>query len=247
MKIWILSDLHMEFGSIDLPEVEADVVILAGDTNLGLAGVKWAKETFAMPVLMVLGNHEYYEHAYPRLIQTLKRECRGSQVTILENNAVTLDGVSFLGCSLWTSFAGVPTTMLSRYLVARGMNDYRSIRHFPEYRKLLLTDTVAAHQESVDWLGKACRLYDGTKKVVITHHAPSLRSVPDLPKYEVLGPGYASKLDTLVEESGAALWVHGHIHVINDYLLGNTRVLSNPRGYKHAPVEGFSPDLVIEV
>jgi len=246
MKIWLLSDLHLEFGGIDLPKVEADVVILAGDTNLGLAGVKWAKATFDLPVLMVLGNHEYYEHTYPRLIQTLKKECRGSQITILENDAVTLDGVSFLGCTLWTSFAGVPTTMTSRYWVARGMNDYRSIRHFPEFRKLELTDTVAAHQESVDWLGKACRLHD-QKKVVITHHAPSLRSVPALPKFEVLGPGYASKLDALVEESGAALWVHGHIHVLNDYRIGNTRVVSNPRGYKHALTPGFSPELVIEV
>ncbi|MCG3150019.1 MAG: hypothetical protein PCFJNLEI_03486 [Verrucomicrobiae bacterium] len=247
MRVWVLSDLHMEFGGIDLPKVDADVVILAGDTNLGLAGVRWAKATFAMPVLMVLGNHEYYDNTFPRLIQTLKKECRGSQITILENSAVTMNDVTFLGCTLWSSFAGVPTTMMSHILVARGMNDYRSIRRYPDFRKLQPADTIAAHQESVDWLGKACRLHDGKKKVVITHHAPSLRSVPDLPKYEVLAPGYATKLDALVEESNAALWVHGHIHVINDYLIGTTRVLSNPRGYRHEPVPGFSPDLVIEV
>jgi len=247
MKIWVLSDLHMEFADIDLPKVEADAVILAGDTNLGLAGVQWAKATFTKPVFMVLGNHEYYEHMYPRLIPALKKECRGSHVTILENSAVTLHGVSFLGCTLWTSFAGVPTTMLSRYLVARGMNDYRSIRRFPEYRRLELADTVAAHQESVDWLGKTCRLHASQKKVIITHHAPSLRSVPALPKYEQLAPGYATKLDALVTASGAALWVHGHIHVCNDYRIGATRVVSNPRGYPHALTDGFNPALVIEV
>ena len=247
MKIWILSDLHLEFGGLDLPEVEADAVILAGDTNLGAAGVAWAKATFAMPVFMVLGNHEYYEHMYPRLIPALKRECRDSHITILENNAVTLNGVSFLGCTLWTSFAGVPTTMLSRYLVARGMNDYRLIRHFPEYRRLELADTVTAHQESVDWLGKTCRLHAGQTKVIVTHHAPSLRSVPDEPKYEQLAPGYATNLDALVAASGAALWVHGHIHVPSDYQIGDTRVVCNPRGYQHALAADFNPALVIEV
>ena len=247
MKIWILSDLHLEFGGIDLPEVEADVVILAGDTNLGGEGLEWAKATFAMPVLMVLGNHEYYEQMYPRLVPILKRECRDSGVTILENDAVTFDGVQFLGCTLWTSFAGVPTTMLSRYLVARGMNDYRSIRHYPDCRRLTLADTVAAHQESVDWLGKACRRHDGQKKVIITHHAPSMHSVPADPKYEQLAPGYATNLDPLVAGSGAALWVHGHIHVTSDYRIEETRVVCNPRGYGHELTPGFNPGLVIEV
>ena len=99
----------------------------------------------------------------------------------------------------------------------------------------------------MDWLGKACRLHAGQKNVIITHHAPSLRSVPERPQYAQLAPGYATKLDALVAESGAALWVHGHIHMPSNYHIGHTRVVCNPRGYRHAFVPGFNPALVIEV
>ena len=247
MKLWILSDLHMEFGDFVPPKVDADVVILAGDTNLGLDGVQWAKKTFQMPVVMVLGNHEYYQQTFPRLLRSLRQECHGSQIVILENSAVTLGDVTFLGCTLWTSFDLAPNSTMAQMLAAQGMNDYRSIRVFPDFRRLEPSDTIAAHAESVDWLGKACRQHQARKRVIITHHAPSRQSVAGCVKYEQLAPAYASDLDEFIAQSGAALWVHGHIHVPNDYRIGATRVVSNPRGYLHSPVAGFDPGLVIEV
>ena len=136
MRVWVLSDLHLEFGAIELPKVDADLVVLAGDTNLGFEGVRWAKSAFSIPVVMVLGNHEYYHQVYPRLIPGLKKECQGTGITILENSAVTIAGVTFLGCTLWTSFATVPNSTMSKILAARGMNDYQSIRFFPGFRQI---------------------------------------------------------------------------------------------------------------
>jgi hypothetical protein len=43
-------------------------------------------------------------------------------------------------------------------------------------------------------------------------------------------PRYASPLDSLLDSSGAVLWIHGHIHDAMDYMIGTTRV-ANRRGY----------------
>ncbi|MCB2609630.1 metallophosphoesterase family protein, partial [Listeria monocytogenes] len=61
MKIRLLSDLHHEHfdGRRQLPEVEADGVVLAGDIHSHLEGLHWARETFAdSEIVYVAGNHE---------------------------------------------------------------------------------------------------------------------------------------------------------------------------------------------
>lgn len=41
MKIQIISDLHQEFGLSDLSFDRADVIVLAGDINLGMKGIEY--------------------------------------------------------------------------------------------------------------------------------------------------------------------------------------------------------------
>ena len=58
----------------------------------------------------------------------------------------------------------------------------------------------------------------------------------------------ASNLDEIVENSGAALWLHGHTHVSQDYWIGSTRVVCNPRGYAGYELNpDFDPNLVVAV
>ena len=105
MRLQVFSDLHLEFGPFEPVLKKPDVVVLAGDIHDGTAGVKWAKKSFRdCPVIYVLGNHEFYNHAMPDLIRELRREAKGSNVHVLENNAVEIGGFVFLGCSLWTDF-----------------------------------------------------------------------------------------------------------------------------------------------
>lgn len=63
MKIRIYSDLHLEFDRYS-PNFEQrgdeSLVVLAGDVDVGVGGVRWAIERFPyVPVVYVLGNHEY--------------------------------------------------------------------------------------------------------------------------------------------------------------------------------------------
>jgi len=47
MRLRLLSDLHLEFGPLRLPEIEADVVLLAGDVHVGTRGISWCREHFS--------------------------------------------------------------------------------------------------------------------------------------------------------------------------------------------------------
>lgn len=135
------------------------------------------------------------------------------------------------------------------YHATQVMTDYRKIRVSPQYRKLRSADTAAIHNQSLKWLFQAAvDLKDRKKKsVIVTHHAPSGRSLPDRYQDDILSASYVSHLDDFVKESSAALWIHGHIHTQQDYVIGNTRIVCNPRGYPNEPNDRFVPDFVIEV
>jgi hypothetical protein len=65
---------------------------------------------------------------------------------------------------------------------------------------------------------------------------------------ELLSAAYASNLDELVAASRAKLWIHGHTHRPTNYWIGDTRVISNPRGYPvRAIAPGFDPGFVLEL
>lgn len=248
MKLHILSDLHLEFAPFTPPAVEADVVILAGDTSPGHHGIRWAVQVFpAKPVLYLMGNHEFYGHEVPRLTHKLEEETAGTNIHVMENKIVEIGEVVFLGCTLWTDFALGNDPSIGALVAEGAMNDFKRIRYFPGFTRLRAGHLRRIHTDSVLWLRQQFGLHRGRKIVVLTHHAPSPRSIP--PKFygEPLNCAFASDLESLVAESWAHLWVHGHIHSCSDYQIGNTRILANPRGYPQEAVGLFRPDLVVEV
>ena len=129
----------------------------------------------------------------------------------------------------------------------RLMNDYRRVRLSPGYGKLRAHDTARLHRRSLQWLREEIPRHAGRKIVVVTHHAPSLQSVPDRFRDDPVSAAYASPLDAFVASSGVHLWVHGHVHDSADYTIGGTRVLCNPRGYPSEINERFQAGLVVDV
>lgn len=247
MRIQVLSDLHLEFERFEPQAVEADVSVLAGDTHRGKLGMQWARQACAgRPVVYVAGNHEYYGHAVPKLTDELRAESEGA-VHFLEQGSVEIEGLRFFGCTLWTDFQLLGNPSLARDTAQLKMNDYRKVRVSPQYRKLRARDTLDLHYRSRHWLEAAVERGATRGAVIVTHHAPSARSLPVGYVEDWLSPAYASSPDSLIEVSGAALWIHGHTHRSVDYRIGDTRVISNPRGYTDEPVAGFDPRLVIEL
>lgn len=248
MKIQVISDLHQEFGFMDLSFDKADLVILAGDINLGTKGIEWIRSTITdIPVIYVLGNHEYYKGSYPKTLNAIRDSASDTNVYVLENKAVTIDDVTFHGATLWTDFALMGDSRINGSICQGKMNDYKMIRRDPSYSKLRSIDTYVMHQASVKWLRASLEASSTKKNIVVTHHAPSIRSIPEEFKDDVLSSAYASNLEPLILEYKPHHWIHGHIHNPVKYHIGNTIVLCNPHGYIDEPYNGFDRNLIIEI
>jgi Icc-related predicted phosphoesterase len=247
MKLHVLSDLHLEFADFAPPATGADVVVLAGDIGVGMAGLEWAARRFAdRPVVYVPGNHEFYDHDIA-LVDELETAAP-ENVHLLNDGAVELDGVRFLGCTLWTDFKlyGEGEAWFARQRARQSLHDFDTIRN--RGRRLTPEDTVALHERSRAWLARElARAFDGPT-VVVTHFLPAAPSIARQFANDPLNPAFASRLEHVIEKYRPALWIHGHTHVPCDYELFGTRVVCNPRGYPSETIgEGFSPGLVVEV
>ena len=265
VRLWILSDLHLESCRWDLldPRPDYDVLIAAGDIfSPASVGVDWlSRRASGKPVIYVPGNHEWYS---PNGLMNVEEEAARAErlaadsgVHWLNTRAVTIDGVRFLGATLWTDYAFYGAPARDMALAARFLNDHRMIFPRPASPPLSPRQAMDWHVSARDWLAGELLQTTGpegsTKTVVITHHMPRPRSVG--PKYagDPLNPAFCSDLSALVERSGAAAWIHGHTHTSCDYVAGSTRVVCNPKGYgprkEGGPIENlaFDPACVIEV
>lgn len=271
MKINVLSDIHLEYSHFEPPTTVADVVVLVGDVAQRTHGIEWAIETwgglpprnasvgsYPRPVLYVLGNHELYHAEYHGIRREIKRRAerarsQGAKVWVLDNDAVEIDGVRFLGTTLWTDYqlyGGGNAMAYAMREAERRLSDHQAIRYAP-HGTFKPSHALGLNRAAVAWLhGELSKSFPG-KTVVVTHHLPSMRSVPDRFRADILSASFASNLDELVKQ--ADVWIHGHTHGNCDYPLGKCRVLCNPRGYVwqrnddfFAENEAFDPCLVID-
>lgn len=255
MKLWILSDLHVDVNrrfpfKLPDPHPPHDAVIVAGDICQGLAdgiGFIAAEKLNAKPVVYVAGNHEFYGHdRHEGLAEGRAEAVKYRNIHLLERDCLELDGVMFAGCTLWTdySYAGIREQARAMHWAARRMSDHRLISDgksawSPE-------KALTEHQASRAWLSQQLSPDRTRPMVVVTHHAPSRNSVQPRYRDDLLTAAFASDLDALV--ANADLWIHGHLHASIDYRLGDCRVIANPRGYVGIKEDrDYHPSLVIEV
>lgn len=266
MKFRILSDLHLDFRNFVAPATPADVVLLAGDIDSSFDGFFWAQRNFGntkTPVIYVPGNHEFYGHDYDAWLAEAKRVSAETGVLLghkLSMQFIRPNGarVRVLATTLWTDFSlfGRSTTAQNGQRVEQSLYDYKAIQKAG--RLLRWSDTKAMFEDEFGWLAQNAQVAKaaGEQVVVVTHHAPSLKS--SLPRYmnDPVTAGFASNLDEFAS-ANVDLYVPGHMHNNSDYRLGNCRVVSNPRGYplytygRHVPPVDenppFNPSLVVEL
>lgn len=251
VKIHLLSDLHLTESPFVPPATDAEVVILAGDVTDGVAGIAWARQAFPhQEIVYVCGNHEFYGGDWEGILAACHQGAAAHEVHFLENSKVEINGVRFLGCTLWTDFdlKGENYRGLATQICAEAMRDFSVIGDGPV--RLRPTQSRLRHRASRVWLETQLAKPFSGPTVVVTHHLPSARSLNSVFKNEWTSCAYASHLDGLLGTS--VLWVHGHVHHSNDYVVDGTRVMSNPRGYTAGinPTRGnrrFDPGLVVEV
>lgn len=240
-KLWILSDLHRDHGALastETPPADADIAVIAGDVVDDRFLVDLSKK---LPVVFVAGNHEFYGHALGERSELLE----GLPIHFLDDRSVMIDGIRFIGSTLWTDYnGGDPAAM---YAARHGMNDHRRIKWQKDpWMRFRPEEAAALHGNAMNFLLDELPGDDLRPTVVVTHHAPSAKSVHQRFAGQVLNYAYYSNLDNLVAHSGAALWVHGHVHNNFDYQIGETRVLCNPCGYPGENKE-FNPALIVDI
>jgi predicted phosphodiesterase len=270
MRVHVFSDLHLEFapcefsGRVRSGDL-AELVLLAGDIDVKRRGPHWAASMFSQPVAMIGGNHEPYgDSLYASVAANRKNaqassEGRSNRVHFLEREvweANSIGGTPFriIAATLWTDFEIFGRARQNEMMATalRDSNDFRRIRvlddFYRETRRFDPNDALRLHRETRSFLEIALgKQFDGVT-IVMTHHAPSLKSISTDFASDPLAAAYASNLEDLIERTRPDLWVHGHLHTSSDYRIGTTRVVCNPRGYHPSDLNpGFDRELAVEI
>lgn len=290
MKISLASDVHLEFGPLEINNVDgADVLILSGD----ICVAKDLNERDAYDILdgrgkseryhnffqhvcgqfkhvvYVMGNHEHYHGDFNTSKQILvERLAYLKNLHVLDKEIFKFDDVTFIGGTLWTDMN--KEDPLTLYHMTKAMNDFRCVDNSnrvvnfkarvpvdkpvgmtdeefmqsPEYgrtKEVFKTrvprfspeDALADHKEMLEYIQTIITGQSDKKFVVCGHHSPSRLSTH--PRYQhdtVMNGGYSSSLDEyIMDHPQIKLWTHGHTHYPFEYMVGETRIVCNPRGY----------------
>ena len=254
MRIQVVSDLHLEFHNLLPPVVEGiDVFVCAGDlAPVGIGAVRYAAEEWAEArrILYVPGNHEFYGADIDRARAQLAEECDRFGITLLDPDAVVFDDVHFIGATLWTDFLldGVAHEPRA-HRAALGISDFDGwIQHERGTGRFTTYESARRHAEERAFIEAelAHAERDGTTAVVITHHAPTPRSIAPRFHGSALNPAFASNLEQLIARYKPDLWIHGAMHNSVDITVGETRVIANPAGYDPAENPDYDPALCVE-
>ena len=253
MKLNVLSDLHLSVCPLDFPSNDADVVILAGDIARPEEAIAWAS-ALGKPVLYVPGNHEFYGGSIAGTRDALASCAAGTNVRLLDDGEVIIDGVRILGTTLWTDFRlfgdGVQRTNAME-AGRRFMRDFTRIRNTDDSPSPFTpADAAALFAEQSRWLEARLATRFAGPTVVITHHAPSRQSIHPRFAGSPLNACFVSDAEYLIDGTRVQLWIHGHTHDSFDYAVNGTRVVCNPRGYAKDGVNEnplFDPGLRIAI
>jgi Icc-related predicted phosphoesterase len=210
-------------------------------------------------VIYISGNHEHYKYDFAKTMPAIKKHLSiFPNIHVLDNDTFKLNDFVFIGGTLWTDMNKEDPLTLST--VSRFMNDFKIIHNsndmvsykvylpnpeepwnkekevtvFKERPSLFTTTkAVEEHRKMLNYIKHVIKNNPDNKIVIVGHHAPSRKSTHPRYKYEsLMNGGYSSELDQfIIDNPQIKLWTHGHTHDSFDYVIGETRIVCNPRGY----------------
>ena len=209
--------------------------------------------SFQFPhVIYVMGNHEFYHGRFYDSIEHMREECaKFPNIYLLENDTKIIDDITFVGATLWTDMnKGDPLTM---HAIEGMMNDFRIIRNDKRnFAAMSARDVASRHARTMQYFRTVLAEQHDRKFVVVGHHSPSFQSChPQYSNDYLMNGGYHSDLsEFILDHPQIKLWTHGHTHHPFDYMIGETRIVCNPRGYEndgYSEETGWDPTKIIEV
>ena len=254
--IMIAQDLHDHAE----PSNTSDQAAIANGTGLGRRQEKaqrfrdfFKRCSFQFPhVIYIMGNHEFYNGKFYAGIDYMREECaRYPNIYMLEQDMKIIDDVVFVGGTLWTNMnKRDPLTM---HAIEGMMNDFRIVRNeHRNYACMSALDVAIRHDKTLAYIKHVVQEHKDKKCVVVGHHTPSFQSChPMYGNDTLMNGGYHSDLsEFILDHPQIKLWTHGHTHHPFDYVIGETRVVCNPRGYEndgYSEDTGWNPNIVLEV
>lgn len=262
MKLNILSDLHLDINRkipfyLEQPDI---FTIVCGDISEDISETsEWINDNISNGVF-VEGNHIGYKSK--KTLQSLLEYLSACfpmdcNVSHLNNSYKIINDVVFVGSILWTDFElfGKQNRVIALKTAANNIKDF-SCTYFNantdnQDDKTIFSpeDSANLFHVSIEYIKNICDKFSDKKIVIVTHHAPSFKSIPSVYKNDICSSAFASNLDDFIlAHPNIKLWCHGHIHKAFDYHIGNCRIVCNPRGYIDDNEEtGFTKCKIIEI
>lgn len=266
MDVKLLSDLHIDVAKYKIKKTEKTLnttLVLAGDIANGRYARNYIEDLASKfkYIVFIIGNHEFYGNEYFSTIQYWRDFADTiDNVYFLEKDTIILDGVRFVGGTLWTDMSVVKDP-LDLWSITRRMSDFsikfneNNLPYPPKTKvnsipRLTPENMTKVHKETLDYFAKVLQNKHEGKTVVVTHHSPLFDFC--LPKFKgsQLNPCFHSDLSEFIMNHDIDYWFFGHTHHchwINRY---GTTFISNQRGYSgyEDPYEiGFNDEINIEI
>lgn len=254
MLAHIVSDIHLEMNKTPITNVSdlfekdniADVIFLSGDIGNVCEDSYWAfltscSETY-QTVFVILGNHEAYGTTLEKAVRTIRERSKDrNNIVFLNKDTYDLEelGIRIAGTTLWSHVVGEQRSDIGCFI-----SDHRAIRDWS------VEHNNVAHAGCLKWLEKEIdrARADGKKLVIMTHHAPLLKSCHAKHLGSPLSSAFETDLSALIiANPHIRLWIYGHTHFSDARKIGETLVLSNQRGYAGENSIGFDRALCVDL
>jgi Icc-related predicted phosphoesterase len=260
VKIAFASDLHLTPQSAEYRKefladgLAPEILVLASDISHGFTTIEMVHEIAARypgpEIVLIAGNHEFYSHIpRPEMISRLRDAFKDNhRIHFLENDRVEIKGLTFLGCTLWSDFSLLGEPELAMAQAQRHVRDFSVINErfrVPFHPK----DCERLFRESYEFLTQNLADCDPARTVVVTHFGPGLETQNRNFEIASISAYFQANVAYLIDCYQPALWIYGHNHDSRDFVLGETRIVSNQLGYSSEPesVTGFDPNKIIEM
>lgn len=261
-KINILSDLHLEFSNFKLTEEHYDILVLAGDISQDIGALQLFFDRNLkknIPVVYVLGNHEFEGKRFSEVVSKYKKlEKEYSNLNVLYNESVDIDGIRFIGATLWSNFESkgidfkdevkkwAKNNVVDFSYIFKKNNENYNLKYSPWSPE----DMEKEFKKAYDFLSYELREKETEiPKFVVTHFAPHKNSIHEKYEKDLGTPYWCNHIEELLGFS--EYWIHGHTHDSFYYEINRTKVMCNPRGvsktYDLSSNANFNKNLIVEV
>lgn len=237
LRVSFISDIHLSEKNkliskdlVKLRKSNVDVLLILGDISSDPSDwnefLQIIRKYFSVgPVLFLMGNHEYYSHdintATKEYAQAIQND---NDAYILDNSNIIINGVNFIGSTLWSSFElGKDMSVAEKQVFA-----FKRVKNGDRY--ITKNEILEIHRQSLIFIQNSIQNSTFECNIVMTHYAPIIiKNLKKLSGFELDG-AQCSPLENFIIKNKPQYWLYGHIHEPSKKVVGETILMNNAFG-----------------